>query len=400
MKETIRTAYGEIDLEVRALSSSRIFVTQEVFAFPAGTKSRGGVLKKKLSAPRGTILLPAWYDFGGRHEERLHHIVPGGIYEALRRVAHELRKYGVKNKPGELQNLRNLSDRLSRDLAILMEGKAASSRELAEVKTDLSRIAQTLGGARDKLKAEAAKKLAAAATLEVQHPSGTRSQNLPATEKRVDAAKRRVDKRHVDIRRIGPRVVLLEQFLAQTIGDIFDSLGSLRNILQAEQFQIARGFSSKVRRIFVRRVGFALQHLLPQLDVAPFRKTAAMIRFDLAKAKGARNKKFALEAVDRVLAAIRLKEAQRAFESHVIFPLALAEAMGVVTEADFRHTLMRLSDFSLRFHREINDAGFVRPVKERVVNAITDTIREEFGPVEEPDAERLKEKLKAISNML
>ncbi len=400
MKKLTQTAFGEVDLRVRELNGQRILVTQEALAFPAGTKSRGKVLKEKLVAPAGTVLVSAWYDFGGRGEERLYHIVSGGIYAALRRAAHALRKYGLKEKSGELQRLSDFSDRLSCDLAILMEGKAASSRELTKVRADLLQIAQVLGGARDKLKAEAAKKLAAAATLEVRHPSGTRSQNLPATEKRVDAAKRRVDRRHVDIRRIGPRMILLEQILAQAIGNIFDDLGSLRRILQAENFQLSLSFSPKVRRIFARRVDFTLQRLLPHLDVTPFRKTAKMIRLDLAKAKSARSKKFALAAIDRILAAVRLKEAQRAFESRIIFPLALAEAMDAVTEADFRHTLRRLSDFSLRVHREINDTGFLRPVKERVISAILDTIREEFGPVVEPDATRLKERLKTISGML
>jgi len=399
LEKQIQTAYGEVNLEVRELNGSRILVTQESFDFLAGTKSRGGSLKERLAAPRGTVLIPSWYDFGGRGKERLHHIVPAGIYEALRRAAHTLRKYGLKKTPGELQNLRSISDRLSRDLAILMEGKSASSRDLVEVRYDLTRIAQVLGGSRNKLKLEAAKKIAAAATLKVKYPSGTKSQNLPATTLRVHAAKRRVDGRHVDIRRIGPRVISLEQILAQTIGGIFDDLGSLRNILRAEQFQITLGFSPNVRRIFASRVDFALQRLLPQLDVAPFQKTAALIRLDLAKAKSAKSKKFALAAIDRILTAIRLKEAQRAFEARVILPLALNEDMGITTEADFRHTLQRLSDFALRF-REINDEGFVRPVKTRVLDACRNIILEEFGPVAEPDAERLKERLKTVSNML
>jgi hypothetical protein len=400
LEKLIRTAYGEVNLEVRELNGSRILVTQESFDFLAGTKSRGGSLKERLAAPRGTVLIPSWYDFGGRGEERLHHIVPAGIYEALRRATHTLRKYGLKKTPGELQNLRAISDRLSRDLAVLMEGKSASSRDLVEVRYDLTRIAQALGGSRNKLKLEAAKKIAAAATLKVEHPSGTKSQNLPATTLRVHAAKRRVDGRHINIRRIGPRVIFLEQVLAQTVGGIFDDLGSLRNTLRAERFQISLSFSSKVRHIFASRVNFALERLLPQLDVAPFRKTAALIRLDLAKAKSAKSKKFALAAIDRILAAIRLKEAQRAFESRVILPLALAEAMDIVTEADFRHTLIRLSDFSRWFHQEINDSGFIRPVKERVLAAIRGTTQEEFGPVEDPDATRLKERLKAISGML
>jgi len=401
LKKQIVTAYGTVELEVRAISGSQIYVTHERCIFPAGTKTRGGaVMKKNFLIPRGAVLIPTWENFGGKNPKRLHHIFPNGLYEALRWATHAIRKYGLRKKPGELQILRDISNRLARDLAVLMEGRAASSRELADVQLDLAHITAELGRPIEQLKAEAAEKIAEAATLEVEHPSGTRSKNIPATKQRVSAAKTRVDERRNQIGQIGPRVNFFEQVLAQTIGGIFDDLGSLRNIVQAEQFQISLSFSPKVRHIFVNRANFALQRLLPQLDAAPFLKTARMIRVDLAKAKAAKSKDFALAAIDRILAAIRLKESQRAFEARVILPLALNEDMCVTTEADFRHTLQRLSDFALRFHREINDSGFLRPVKTRVLDACRNIVLEEFGPVTDPDAERLKERLKTVSNML
>lgn len=400
MKEKILTAHGPMTIEARRLVGSGIFVALERHIFPAGTKTHGGeILKKAFFVPRGAVLVPVWDHFGSRTPERLHRVFPGGLYEAARGTLRAIWKYGLGKKPGELQTLRSISDRLANDLAILMEGKAASSRELFVVQKDLAAIALEFGRPIGQLKAAAAEKIAAAATLEVEHPSGTRSKNIPATKERVRAAKRRVDERLHNVCRISPRVVFLEQVLGQTIGGIFDDLSSLRNILRAEQVQISLGFTPRVRHIFTSRVNFALERLLPNMDAEPFLKTARMIRVDLAKAKAAKSKNFALAAIDRIIAAIRLKEAQRAFETKVILPITLNNTAGVTTEADFRHTLQRLSDFSLRFHREINDTGFLRPVKDRVMNAIIDIIREEFGPVEDPDPARLKERLKAVSRM-
>jgi len=401
LKELIQTAYGEVELDVRKIDGSRIFVAHERHVFLAGTKTRGGeTLKKPFVVPRGAVLAPTWDGRNGKSPERLYRVFPNGIYEALRGTLHAVRKYGLRKKRGELQILRDISNRLATNLAVLMEGKSASSRELYRAQKDLAEIAMELGRPIGELKAQAAEKVEAAATLEVEHPSGTRSKNIPATAQRVRAAKNRVDRRRDQIHRIAPRVQFYEQVLAQAIGGIFDDLGALRKILQAERLQLTLSFSPKVRRIFANRVNFALQRLLPQLDAAPFLKTAKMIRLDLARAKAAKSKDFALAAIDRILTAIRLKEAQRAFETRVILPLALNEDMDITTEADFRHTLRRLSDFALRFHQEINDTGFLRPVKERVLEAIRNTILEEFGPVADPDAERLKEQLKAISRML
>jgi hypothetical protein len=401
LKEKIQTAYGTVTLEVRALEGSRIYVARKRHVFPAGTKTRGGeVLKKPFVLPRGAVLVPVWDDFEGCKPERFHRIFAGGIYEALRGTVHAVWKYGLQKKRGELQILRDISDRLATDLAVLMEGKSASSRELARVQLDLAAIATELGRPVGQMKAEAAAKVETAATLEVEHPSGTRSKNIPATAQRVKAAKIRVDRRHDQIRRIGPRVQFHEQVLAQTIGQLFDDLGSLRRLLQGERIQIARALSPDVHRIFCRRADFALERTLPRLDAAPFLKTADMIRYDLGMVKRAKGKKFALAAIDRILADIRLKEAQRAFENRVILPLAIDEDMKIVTEADFRHTRARLENFKQRFVSEIDDTGFIRPVKGRVIEAIDTILNEELGLGIEPDAERLKGRLKTISNML
>ena len=401
MKEQILTAYGPVELEVRSLEGSRIYVARERHVFPAGTKTRGGeTLEKPFVITRGAVLVPYWDDFESRTPERLHRIFPGGIFEALRSALHALWGYGLRKRRGELQMLRDISDRLAGDLAILMEGNAAPSHKLAEVQTDLAAIAKELGRPTDEAKAEAAEKAAAAATLEVEHPSGTRSRNIPATRHRVEAIERRVDRRHGQVSRIGPRVNFYGGVLVQAIGHLFDDLGSLRQMLQGERIQIARALSLSVQRIFCRRADFALERTLPRLDVAPFLKTAQMIRYDLNLAKKAKGKRFALAAIDRILAAIRLKEAQRVFESNVILPLAIDEGMKIVTEADFRHTRARLEDFKRRLAAEIDDAGFIRPVKGPVVEAIDAILAEELGAGVLPDTERLKERLKAISRLL
>lgn len=394
------TTYGPIELEVRALEGSRIYAVHERHVFPAGTKTHSGeILKKKFIIPRGAVLVPYWDDFEGRTPERFHRVFPSGVYEALRSTLHAVWGYGLKRRCGELQVLRDISDRLARDLAVLMEGNAAPSRNLAEVQMDLATIAKELGRPIGQVKAEVAEKVAAASTLEVEHPSGTRSRNIPATRHRVEAAKRRVDRRHDQVRRIGPRVNFFEQILAQAIGHVFDDLGSLRRMLQGERIQIERSLSPEVKRIFCRRADFALERILPRLDVEPFLRTADVIRYDLSIAKLAKGKKLALAAIDRILASLRLKEAQRAFENLVILPLAINEGMGVTTEADFRHTRTRLENFRQRFASEIDDTGFVRPVKGRVLEAIGSILEEELGP----DAELgigLKERLKAVSRML
>lgn len=401
MKEQILTAYGPVELEVRSLEGSRIYVVRERYVFPAGTKTRSGeTLKEPFTVPRGAVLVPAWDNFEGKQPERFHRVFPAGIYDALRSVLHALWGYGLRRRRGELQILRDISDRLARDIAILTEGNAAPSRKLAEVQTDLVKIAEELGRPINHAKAEAAKKAAAAATLEVEHPSGKRSRNIPATRYRVEAVKRRVDRRFDQVRRIGPRVTFYEEVLAQAIGHIFDDLYSLRRMLQGERFQIARALSPEVQRIFCRRADLAVERTLPRLDVAPFLNTAQMIRYDLGLVRKAKGKKFALAAIDRVLAAIRLKEAQRAFETLIILPLAINEGMGITTEADFRHTRRRIENFMERFDREIDDTGFVRPVKTRVLNGLRAVLNEELGANVEPDAERLKERLKNISRIL
>jgi hypothetical protein len=407
LKEQILTAYGLVKLEVRSLEGSRIYVARERHVFPAGTKMRGGeTLKKPFVIPRGAVLVPAWDDFEGRSPERFHRVFAGGIYEALRSTLHALWGYGLKDQPGELQMLCDISDRLAGDIAVLMEGNAAPSRKLAEVQSDLAKIAKELGRPIDRAKAEAAKKAAEAATLEVEHPSGTRSKNIPANERRAEAIRRRVDKRHSRVCRIGPRVNFYEEILAQAIGHIFDDLGSLRGMLQGERIQIARALSPEVQRIFCRRADLILERTLPRLDAAPFLKTAQMIRYDLGLVRKAKGKKFALAAIDRILTAIRLKEAQRALETRVILPLALSEDLNPLAyAAAFERALRRLTDFMYRFDREIDDTGFVRPVKKRVLDACCDVIvranpsdAKKFG--EGMDAATLKERLKAISRML
>lgn len=401
MKEQIQTAYGPVELEVRALEWSQIFVARERHVFPAGTKTRGGeTLKKPFAIPRGAVFVPAWDGFEGRAPERFYRVFPGGIYEALRSTLHALWGYGLGKRRGELQILRNISDRLARDLAILMDGNAAPSHKIAEVQIDLTTIATELGRPIGRVKAEAAEKIAAAATLEVEHPSGTRSRNIPATRQRVEAARHRVDRRRDQVHRIGPRIRFYGEVLAQAIGHLFDDLGSLRRLLLGERVKIARALSPDVQRIFSRRADFALERTLPRLDVAPFLKSARMIRYDLNLVKRAKGKKFALAAIGRILAAIRLKEAQRAFETFVILPLAVNIDMGITTEADFRHTRARLENFKQRFAAEIDDTGFVRPVKDRVIEAIDAILDGEIGAGTEPDAERLKERLKAVSRML
>ncbi len=401
MKEQILTAYGPVTLEVRALEGSRIYAVNERHVFPAGRKTiNGETLQKPFVIPRGAVLVPYWDDFDGKKPERLHRIFPAGIYEALRSTLHAVWGYGLRKCSGELQLLRDISNRLARDIAVLMEGNAAPPRRLAEVRTDLAKIAEELGRPTNPAKAEAARKAASAATLEVEYPSGTRSRNIPATRHRVEAVKRRVDQRREQICRIGPRVNFYAEVLAQSIGHIFDDLYSLRRMLQGERIQIARALSPEVHRIFCRRAEFALAHTLPRLDVAPFLKTAGLIRYDLALIKRAKSRQFALAAIDRILTAIRLKEAQRAFENFIILPLAINEGMDLVTEADFRHTRRRIESFIERFNREIDDAGFVRPLKGRVISELRAISKEELGADIEPDAERLKERLKAVSYML
>lgn len=402
MKEQILTAYGPVELEVRSLEGSRIYVTHERHVFPAGTKTRSGeILKENFTIPRGAVLVPAWDDFEGKSPERFHRVFPGGIYEALRSTLHAVWGYGFRKRRGELQILHDISDRLARDIAVLMEGKAAPSHKLAEVQKDLTAIAKVLGiKPTNREKAEAKKKAAAAATLEVEHPSGTRSRNIPANKKRVEAIKRRVDKRHSQVCRIGPRVNFYEELLAQAIGHIFDDLYSLRRMLQGERIQIARALSPEIQRIFCRQADLVLARTLPRLDVAPFLKTAQMIRYDLSLIKQAKGKKFALAAIDRILTSIRLKEAQRAFENLIILPLSINEGMGLVTETDFKHIRARLENFKQRLAVEIDDATFVRPVKSRVIAAIDLIVREELGVGVKPNAEQLKERLKAVSHML
>lgn len=398
MKELILTTYGPATLEVRRIVGSRIFVAHERHVFPAGTKTRGGeTLKKPFVIPRGAILVPAWDDFEGKTPEQFHRVFAGGLYEALRGATHAIRKYGLREEPGELQILRDISDRLAMDLSSLMHGKLTAKSELAEVRRDLAAQAAKLGRPTDKLKAQAAKKIATASTLEVQHPSGTRSQNLPATVERLRAAKRRIDGRLERVHRIGPRVGFFEQVLAQSIGRIFGDLESLRKNLSVEHFQIQRSFSPRVRDIFAERADRIAERLLPQLDAAPFLKTARMIRVDLAKARAARSQRFALAALGRILVAIRLKEAQRAFEAKVILPFALRQDLGITNEDDFRHTETRLESFAGHIQREIHDEDFVRPVRARVLAAIELILREEFNI--ELDAKRLKRRLKTVSRM-
>lgn len=399
MKELILTAYGPMTLEVRRLAGSRIYVAHERHVFPAGTKTRGGeVLKKDFVAPRGAVLVPIWDGFDGKKPERLHRVFPGGIYEALRGATHAIRKYGLRENPGELQILRAISDKLATHLSILMHGKDASKRELTDVQCGLAALADKLGRPIDELKAQATEKIAAASTLKVRHPSGRQSQNLPATVERLRAAKRRIDGRLERVHRIGPRIGFFEQTLAQAIGRIFSDLESLRKDLSVEHFQIQRSFSPRVRDIFAERADHIAERLLPQLDAEPFLRTAGMIRVDLAKARAARSQRFALAALGRILVAIRLKEAQRAFEAKVILPFVLRQDLGITNEEDFRHTETRLESFAGHVRREIHDEDFVRPVRIRVLAAIESILQEEFNI--ELDAELLKRRLKAVSRML
>lgn len=399
MKEQILTAYGPVELEVRRIADSRIYVANERCVFPAGTKTRGNeILKKDFAIPRGAVLVPAWEDFDGKKPERLHRVFSGGLYEAMRGATHAIRKYGLRDDPGEIQILRTISDQTATSLGVLMHGNLASRRELATVRRNLAKLAAKLGRPIDEMKAQAAEKIAAASTLQIQHPSGTRSENIPATRERLRAAKRRIDKRLETVHQIGPRVGFFEQVLAQAIGRIFSDLESLRDNLSKERFYIGNGFSQKVREIFTERADSISERLLPQLDAEPFLKTARMIRVDLAKARAARGRKFALEAVDRILASVRIKRAQRLLEGEIILPFALNCDLGVVTAWDFTNTKFRLGNFAYHFNRKINDAGFIRPIKARVLKEIRAIIDEEFN--DEPNAERLKERLKAVSRML
>lgn len=403
MKEQILTAYGPMEIDVRRIVGSRIFVTHERHVFPAGIRTRGdGKLKKPFVVPRGAVLVPAWENFEGKNPELLHRIFPGGIYEALRGVTHAIRKYGLEKGPGEIQVLRAASDRLAANLSTLMQGKRAREHELVWAKRDLATLALELEHSLDELKAAAAEKIAAASTLQVEHPSGKKSQNIPATVERLRAAKRRIDGRLERVHRIGPRIGFYEKTLAQAIGRIFDDLGSLRNDLERERRYIKMAFSQKIRNIFADRVDRIAERLLPHLDAEPFLKTAKMIRVDLAKARAAKGKKFTLDAVDRILVAIRLKEAQRAFENNLILPFTLRLDLGIASGTDFLHTRRRLANFVLRFNGEIDDAGFIRPVKNRVL-AECSAVLFAFDKLvfsTKPDVDQLKERLKTISHML
>jgi hypothetical protein len=407
LKEQILTAYGLVELEVRSLEGSRIYVARERHVFPAGAKTHGGkTLKAPFVIPRGAVLVPAWDDFEGKNPERFHRVFAGGIYEALRSTLHALWGYGLRKRRGELQLLLDISTRLAEDLSVLMEGNAAPSNKLAEVQSDLTKIAEELGRPIDRAKAEAAKKAAEAATLEVEHPSGTRSKNIPANEKRVEAIRRRIDKRRDRVCHIGPRVNFYENILAQAVGHLFDDLGSLRQMLEGERPQIARALSPEVQRIFCRRADLILERTLPRLDAAPFLKTAQMIRYDLGLVRKAKSKKFALAAIDRILTAIRLKETQRSIEARVILPLALCGDLDPLAYAiTVEIALRRLSDIMARFDREINDEGFVRPVKPQVMEVYRSIIAKtdpsgakKFD--EGVDATEIKEQMKVISRML
>ncbi len=401
MKKQVLTAYGQVLIEVRSLEESKIYAVRERYLFPAGTKTQNGeILKKTFVIPRGAILIPHWNDFEGKNKKKFHHIFPAGVYEAMRSISHALFGYGLKGHFGETQFLRDISDRLAKDLAILMEGKAVQSHKLAEVRTDLAEIAEELSQSINKLKSEAAEKLHMAATLKVKHHSGKESQNIPATCQRVFAGKRRIDKRRDQICRIGPRINFFGEIIAQTIGRIFDELTSLRQILLSERRQIEWGLSPEVKRILCRRIDLALERILPRLDVLPFLKTADLIHRDLTLAKQAKGKKFALEAIDRILASIRLKEAQRAFENLIILPLAIKDNMDIIEQTDLSHTKQRLQNFMYRFEQEIDDTGFIQPVKKRVLNELSIILKEEFEAKAKIDTDSLKERLKMVSRML
>lgn len=401
LKKQVLTAYGPVILEVRSLEESRVYAVCERCLFPTGTKTRNGeILKKPFIIPQGAVLVPYWDNFKGKKPKQFHRVFPAGIYEAMRSISHALWMYGLKKHYGEAQFLRDISDRLAKDLAVLMEGSAAQSHKLAEVRSDLADIAKELGRPISKLKSEAAEKISLAATLRVRHPSGKQSRNIPATYHRVFAAKRRIDKRRDQVCKIGPRINFFGEVLAQAIGRIFDDLESLRRILLGERSQIERSLSPEVKRIFCRRTDFVLERILPRFDVLPFLKTADVIRRDLALAKRAKSKKFALAAINRILTSIRLKKAQRAFENLVILPLAIKEGMDITVKTDFKHTKQRLENFIYRFEQEIDDTGFIQPVKMRVLNELRATLKEEFGAGAKIDALRLKERLKRVSHIL
>ena len=399
MKKQIVTTYGSAIIEVRQIVGAPIFVCRQKIVFPAGHKTPGGeTLPEKTEIKSGAILLPRWSRNGGG---RIYGIYAHGIYEAIRGVAHIFFGYGVRGSAkGELQTLETMSSQLVDIISLLAEGKEIGSAKLNAIQAELSALAEQMAAVVNPEKYAARNKIAASETLEVRHSSGKMVTNLPANVARLAAAEQRLRKRQEEVRRIASRLVSQEQALALELGRVWNALNWLRKMLEDGKRRLENHWTAEEQAIFRRRAGWALNHFLSEVDVEPFLHTARLIRRDLGKAlsSAGKNHDEVRVAVNRILASLRFKDAERAFERKVLTPFAIRQELGILTPSDMRHTRRRIADFRRRL-AQLDDRDFVSPHKDEILPLLDRAIAE-IDRLGLGSALIVKETLKLVSHLL
>ncbi len=399
MKKQIVTAYGKTSLDVRQLPGANIFVSLEKAIFPT-EKKKPGEKQQRAEIPAGAILLPHWSG-SGFNAQRGYVVYANGLYEALRATTHIFFGYGTRGNKGELQTLETMSRQLIDIVSVLTAGKEAGSNRLTAVQTELAVMAEEMAAVLNQTKREARDKIDASKALEVSHPSGKMVQNLPANAVRLAAAQRRIERRQDEVRRIAARLVSWEQVLASEIGRTWDALNWFRKMIDSETKRLSGRWTDRERDVFLNRAGWAKAHLLPSIDAEPFVKTARLIRRDLGQAMsaaGEQEKDKVAVALNRILASLRFKDAQRAFEEKILLPFSVRQELGILTQNDMRHFRGCTENFRERL-TVLSDQGFASPRKEEIIIRLKLAVIE-IDRLGVDGAEIVKDALKRASHLL
>lgn len=377
--ECLLTTYGVIEVRARRVSGSNVWVLLERHVVPAGATTRmGTILKKDKSIPAGTVLVPHWDDYDAPGAEKFFHLFPGGIFDALRSLMHALFGYGVRNKPGELQQITGFMRRIDDVVCVLLQRHTIASARVEEAQRDVASIAYDLRNALHKKKVEARSTLAKAATLEVPY-RGKPRRNVPANIRRIDAAKSRLNRRSLQIDRIVPRVAFFEQALASEIGRILRGLEEVIGTLAMEASRLERRkkpYSEAERKVFFRRY-HNVRAVLNEIHCAPFVHAVQLARADIGEAanfldRGKLDK--TASSLHLAVRGLKCKLAQVYFERTVVFPMSLRMGLGAFSPADAERFAKKLKKIRISTSAHFDDTGFRTPVKKRFLFSIDEAI--------------------------
>ena len=346
---------------------------------PAGAMDRKGTISQKdKSIPAGTVLVPHWDDYDAPGAEKLFHLFPGGIFEALRSMMHALFGYGARGKHGELRQIDALVKRIDAAVDTLLQRHELMPFAVEKAQQELASIATDLDTVRNRRKVNARDALVKSSALTISYRNAPR-RNVPATIRRIDGAKNRLGGRSREIHHIVPHVAFFEQALASEIGRMIRGLENAVVTLLVESSRLERRktpYSEGERRIFFRRyrdVGAVLENI----RCVPFLRAAHLARADMgeaAKFLDAGNYGKAALSLKRAARGLKCKLAQVYFERTIVFPMSLRIGLGVFSAADAERFAKKLTKIRISADARLDDEGFRAPVKMRFISAIGEAI--------------------------